>query len=30
VSVLQILLVGLCLGLTSLFGRGALTTTITR
>ncbi|HWX47734.1 MAG TPA: ABC transporter permease [Roseomonas sp.] len=30
VSVLQILLVGVCLGLTSLFGRGVLTTTITR
>ena len=30
VSVLQILLVGTALGLTSLFGRGALTTTITR
>ena len=29
VSVLQILLVGVALGLTSLFGRGALTTTIT-
>jgi putative spermidine/putrescine transport system permease protein len=30
VSVLQILLVGACLGLASLFGRGALATTITR
>jgi putative spermidine/putrescine transport system permease protein len=30
VSVLQILLVGAALGLASLFGRGALTTTITR
>jgi len=30
VSVLQILLVGLCLGLASLFGRGVLTTTVTR
>jgi len=30
VSVLQILLVSVALGLTSLFGRGALTTTITR
>ena len=30
VSVLQILLVGLCLGLMALFGRGALATTITR
>ncbi|WP_426954919.1 ABC transporter permease [Muricoccus radiodurans] len=30
VSVLQILLVGICLGLTALFGRGALATTITR
>ncbi|WP_236033860.1 ABC transporter permease [Belnapia mucosa] len=30
VSVLQILLVGLCLGLASLFGRGVLTTTMTR
>lgn len=30
VSVLQILLVGVALGLTSLFGRGALTTTMTR
>ena len=30
VSVLQILLVAVALGLTSLFGRGALTTTITR
>ena len=30
VSVLQILLVGVCLGLTALFGRGALATTISR
>ena len=30
VSVLQILLVGLCLALASIFGRGALTTTTTR
>lgn len=30
VSVLQILLVGACLGLMALFGRGALATTITR
>ncbi|MES2710740.1 MAG: ABC transporter permease [Pseudomonadota bacterium] len=30
VSVLQILLVGVCLGLTALFGRGALATTMSR
>ena len=30
VSVLQILLVGICLGLTAIFGRGALATTMSR